>query len=80
VSVSHSPHALEAAEQKRWMTWFGLPVLVAALFLGLVFGTGDEVFLGLAVASIVVDIGVLIWLAMSSDTNGVIGGPAVSHH
>jgi hypothetical protein len=79
-SVSYSPHALEAAEQKRWMIWFGLPALVAAVFLGLVFGTGDEWYLGFAVASMVFDIGVLVWLAMSSDTNGVIGAPAVSHH
>jgi hypothetical protein len=76
--VARSAHEVEAAEQKRWMTWFGLPVLAAALFLGLVFATGQEWYLALAVGSIVFDIGVLVWLAMSSDTNGVIGG--VVHH
>jgi hypothetical protein len=78
--VSHSTQELEAAEQKRWMTWFGLPALVAAFFVALVFGTGDEWYLGLAVGSIVIDIGVLVWLALSSDTNGVIGAPVASHH
>jgi hypothetical protein len=63
----------EAAEQKRWMTWFGLPALVASLFVGLVFATGQEWYLGLAISAIVTDIGVLVWLAMSSDTNGLLG-------
>jgi len=71
---------IEAAEQKRWLTWFGLPVLVAAVFVGIVFGTGQQWYLGLAVGAIVFDIGVLVWLAMTSDTNGLIGDTAVSHH
>jgi len=79
-TVSHVPLELEAAEQKRWMTWFGFPVLVAAVFVGLVFGTGQEAYLGFAVAAIVADIGVLIWLTLSSDTNGVIGEVAASDH
>jgi hypothetical protein len=79
VSALPSLHEIEAAEQKRWLTWFGLPALCAAIFVGLVFGTGQEWYLGLAVGAIVVDIAVLIWLAMSSDTNGVIGATA-SHH
>jgi len=79
VSALPSLHEIEAAEQKRWLTWFGLPALLAAIFVGFVFGTGQEWYLGLAVGAIVVDIGVLIWLAMSSDTNGVIGS-AASHH
>jgi hypothetical protein len=69
---------IQAAEQKRWMIWFGFPVLVAALFLGATFGTGQAWWLGLALASIVGDILVLVWLAMSSDTNGLLGEP-VSH-
>ncbi len=71
---------IEAAEQRRWMTWFGLPALIAAIFVGAVFGTGQEWYLGFAVSAIVADIAVLVWLAMSSDTNGIIGDTAASHH
>src|SRR5579864_6010499 len=78
-SITPSPHVLEAAEQRRWLIWFGLPALVAALFVGLVFGTGQEWYLGFAVAAIVADIGVLIWLTLSSDTNGALAA-AGSHH
>jgi ABC-type dipeptide/oligopeptide/nickel transport system permease subunit len=73
---------LEAREQARWMIWFGLPVVGAALFIGLLFGTGHELFIAPAVACIVADILVLVWLAMSSDTNGIGLEPAAvrSHH
>jgi hypothetical protein len=73
---------LEAAEQKRWMVWFGLPMVGAAIFIGLLFGTGHELFIAPAVALIVTDILVLVWLAMSSDTNGIGLEPAAagSHH
>ena len=74
-----SLHEIEAAEQKRWMIWFGLPALIAAIFVGLTFGTGQEWYLALAISAIVSDIGVLVWLSMSSDTNGIIGDPASSH-
>jgi hypothetical protein len=79
-AVAPAAHESEAAEQRRWMTWFGLPALIAAFFVGLVFGTGQEWYLGLAVASIVADIGVLIWLAMSSDTNSPSVVPATAQH
>jgi membrane protein implicated in regulation of membrane protease activity len=71
---------LEAAEQKRWLLWFGTPVLIAAIFVGFVFGTGQQWYLALAVSAIVADIGVLVWLSMSSDTNRMIGETAPSHH
>jgi hypothetical protein len=74
-----STFEIEAAEQKRWMTWFGIPALVAAIFLGLTFGTGDAWWLGLAITAIVFDILVLVWLAMSSDTNGALGEPSSGH-
>jgi len=74
-----SESELEAVEQRRWMTWFGFPILVAAVFLGLTFGTGQEVYLGLAIGAFVMDVGILIWLAMTSDTNGMIGEPAGAH-
>jgi ABC-type dipeptide/oligopeptide/nickel transport system permease subunit len=81
-AVAPSKFELEAREQKRWMIWFGLPMVGAALFIGLLFGTGHEFFIAPAVALIVTDIMVLVWLAMSSDTNGVGLEPAAagSHH
>ena len=86
LEIAHSPAPsrieLEAAEQKRWMVWFGLPMVGAAVFIGLLFGTGHELFIAPAVALIVTDILVLVWLAMSSDTNGIGLEPASagSHH
>ena len=73
-----SPHAVAAAEQKRWLTWFGLPALIAAILLGITFGTGQMWILGVAVGAIIVDIGVLIWLTLSSDTNG--GDESMARH
>jgi hypothetical protein len=74
-----STFEIEAAEQKRWMTWFGTPVLIAAVFLGLTFATGDAWWLGFVITTIVLDIFVLVWLAMTSDTNGLIGEPSSGH-
>lgn len=71
---------IQDAEQKRWMLWFGLPALVAALFTGVCFATGDAWWLGLAIAAIIVDILVVVWLAMSSDTNGLIYDGASAGH
>jgi hypothetical protein len=71
-----STYEMQAAEQKRWMIWFGIPALIAAVFVGATFGTGQTFWLGLAIATIVSDIFILVWLAMSSDTNGLIGEPA----
>jgi hypothetical protein len=68
---------MHTAEMNRWMLYFGLPVLVAAFFVGMVFATGHAWWMGLAITAIVVDILVLVWLAMSSDTNGVIGDSPV---
>jgi hypothetical protein len=76
VRAALSTYDIQAAEQKRWMIWFGLPALVAALFVGATFGTGQAWWLGLAIAAIVCDIFILVWLAMTSDTNGLIGEPA----
>ncbi len=79
-AVGPSINEIQAAEQKRWMTWFGIPALISALFVGAVFGTGQEFWLGLAIAAIVVDIFILVWLAMTSDTNGLVGEASHSHH
>ena len=67
---------VETSEMYRWMLWFGVPLLVVAFFVGMVFATGEAWWLGLAIATLLVDIFVLVWLAMSSDTNGIIGEPS----
>ena len=68
---------MHTAEMNRWMLFFGVPVLIAAFFVGMVFATGDAWWMGLAITAIVFDIFVLVWLAMSSDTNGLIGDAPV---
>jgi hypothetical protein len=77
-AITPSTQQMHDAEQKRWMLWFGVPALVAALFVGVTFGTGDAWWLGLAVSAILADILVLVWLAMTSDTNGLVHDPAVA--
>ena len=64
---------MHTAEMNRWMLFFGLPALVAAFFVGMIFATGDAWWMALALTAFGVDIFVLVWLAMSSDTNGLIG-------
>ncbi|HWE80839.1 MAG TPA: hypothetical protein VG265_04260 [Gaiellaceae bacterium] len=76
VPAGVSIYEMNAAEQNRWMIWFGIPALMAAIFVGAALGTGHAWLIGLAITAIVVDIFVLVWLAMSSDTNGLIGEPA----
>ncbi|MEI8104704.1 MAG: hypothetical protein WCH31_02535 [Actinomycetes bacterium] len=76
--ASNANHAADA-EMYRWMRWFGLPVALIAVLVGAAFGTGDQWWLGAALLVLIADIFVLVWLAMSSDTNGVLGD-APSHH
>ena len=59
----------EAAEQSRWLLWFGTPALIAAIFVGVSFATGQMMYLIGTVLAIIADIGVLIYLALTSDTN-----------
>lgn len=73
-----SPLAVASAEMNRWMLWFGLPVLAAAVFVGLVFATGAAWLIAPAICFLLVDIFVLVWLCMSSDTNALVGD-APSH-
>lgn len=75
VVASHSSSAHEDAEAEmyRWMLWFGLPVLAAAACLGALFATDRAWLIGPTISFIVADIFVLVWLCMSSDTNGLIG-------
>jgi hypothetical protein len=59
----------EAKEEKRWLVWCGLPMVAAAVFVALTFATGKDWLLGPAVALLVADIMIIVYLAMSSDTN-----------
>ena len=67
--VGLSPEELAQKEMYRWMLWFGLPSLVAAVFVGLVFATGSMWWIAGAIAGVIGAISVLIWLALSSCTN-----------
>ena len=53
----------------RWMLWLGLPSLVAAVFVGVVFATGSMWWIGGALSAVIGLITVVIWLAMSTCTN-----------
>jgi hypothetical protein len=57
-------------EMYRWMTWFGVPVVFMAIFMGIALGGGGLWAIGGVLAALISDICILIWLCMSSDTNG----------
>jgi hypothetical protein len=67
--ITPSAEQLATREMYRWMLWFGLPSLVAAVFVGVVFATGSMWWISGAIAGVLGAISVLIWLAMSSCTN-----------
>ena len=67
--VAPSAAQLAQREMNRWMLWFGAPALVASVVVGTMFATGQTWLMGLAIAALIVQIGNLIWLAMSCDTN-----------
>ena len=48
--VGLSPAELAEKEMYRWMLWFGLPSLVAAIFVAVVFATGSMWWIGGAIA------------------------------
>ncbi len=54
----------------RWLLWFGIPALLMAIFMGATFATDSMWGLGGVLACLIADIGILIWLCVSSDTNG----------
>ena len=56
-------------EANRWMLVFGLPCLVASLFVAAAIGSGLKWLLAFGIASLLVAICLLAWLAISSDTN-----------
>ena len=70
VVVSRTPAELPQQEMYRWMLWFGLPSLVSAVFVALVFATDSMWWIAGAIAGVIGAISVLIWLALSSCTNG----------
>ena len=67
--VGLSPAEVAEKEMYRWMLWFGLPSLVAAIFVAAVFATGSMWWISGAIVSVIGAISTLIWLSMSSCTN-----------
>jgi hypothetical protein len=61
--------AADKSEENRWLLGFGLPCLVAGLFVAAAIGSGHAWLLGVALASLLVAVCALAWLAISSDTN-----------
>jgi hypothetical protein len=67
--VGLSPAEVAEKEMYRWMLWFGLPSLVAAIFVAVAFATGSMWWIGGAIVGVIGAISTLIWLSMSSCTN-----------
>ena len=67
--VERSEAQLAEQEMYRWMIWFGLPSLVAAGFMAAVFATDSMWWISGAIAAVIGAVGMLIWLAMTTDTN-----------
>jgi hypothetical protein len=67
--VTASAAELADKEMYRWMIWFGLPSLMAALFVAAAIGTGTIWYIGGAISAVIAAVGTLIWLAMTSSTN-----------
>jgi hypothetical protein len=61
---------IQAKEMNRWMVWFGTPMLVVAVLIGFTFATDTMWGLAAAIGVLIVDMAILIYLCMSSDTNG----------
>jgi hypothetical protein len=70
---------IQTKEMNRWMLWFGTPLVVMAVFMGATFATGSGWGLAGVLGALIADIGILIWLCMSSDTNGAAIEPAPAH-
>jgi hypothetical protein len=69
LEVLIAPDRTADSEMYRWMLWFGLPALVAAVCLGGLFASGQGWLIAPAICAVIADITVLVWLAMTSDTN-----------
>ena len=68
--VALTPTQAAEKEMYRWMLWFGLPSLVATLFVAAVFATGSMWWIGGAIVGVIGAISVLIWLSMTSSVEG----------
>jgi hypothetical protein len=80
VAEGPSLHEIQAKEMNRWMLWFGAPALVMAIFMSIALAGGGLWAIGGVLTALIVDICVLIWLCMSSDTNGAhVHAPAAAH-
>jgi hypothetical protein len=71
---------VENKEMYRWMLWFGIPVIFMAIFMGATFVTNSLYGIFGVLGFLIADICILIWLCMSSDTNGVGGTEFASGH
>ncbi len=70
-NTTHAPHAVSAQELRRWMAWLGIPTLVACAFLAAsLAGLGAWLLAPAIVAGPGFGAVALVWLALSSDTNG----------
>jgi hypothetical protein len=71
---------MQAQEMNRWMLWFGVPALVMAIFMGATFVTNSLWGIGGVLVALIADICILIWLCMSSDTNGTAAPELAAGH
>jgi hypothetical protein len=78
-AVGVPPPEVQAAEEQRWLAWFGTPVVIAAVFMAIAFGTGQAWVLTFTVVVLIGDILVLIMLVLTTDTNRVTGDAAAAH-
>jgi hypothetical protein len=81
VAATHQSVAdMQVKEMNRWMVWFGTPLVFMAIFMGATFVTGQIWGIAGVLAALIADICVLIWLCMSSDTNGEISHEFAAAH
>jgi hypothetical protein len=72
-AVSPSLEELYPGEASRWMLFIGLPFLAAGLFVGLAFATSVLWYwAGAIVLGPGVGIAGLVYVTLSSDTNGIV--------
>jgi hypothetical protein len=78
-NTTHAAHAVAAKEVQRWIAWLGIPMLVACICFGAALaGLSAWFVLAAIVVGPLVGGGALIYLALSTDTNGV-SSPGEGH-
>lgn len=70
---------IQTKEMNRWLLWFGIPALFMAIFMGATFATSSLWGIGGVLFFLIADVCILIWLCISSDTNGVGVAPDFAH-